>query len=411
MTIDRRIVVSGMGLRSPIGNSHEEFMASLANGRSGIMAMPQWKEVAMLKTLVAGVCDIEGQEKDIPRKARRTMGRVAILSALAAQDAVADAGLTSDEIVSNRCGVSFGSTSGGTADMETYFQNIESGLGLQGIMASHYLKCMSHTCAANLGVMLGCQGPLISSCTACTSGSQGVGLAYEAIKSGKADLMIAGGAEEMHFMHAAIFDLMMATSTSYNDRPSETPRPFDANRDGLVVSEGSGCLVLEEYERARGRGANIYAEILGFGNSCSGTHLTNSDAAGIERCMLSALADAGLNAGDIQYVNAHATATEVGDHAEGVAMGSVFGDKTPISCLKGHMGHSLGASGAIEAVATILMMREGMLAPTLNLDKPDPDIPKLDLIMGDARQDKISIAMSNNFAFGGVNTSLIFRKI
>lgn len=411
MTDKRRIVVTGMGLRTPIGNSQKELLESLSCGRSGIVAMPQWKEVAMLKTLVAGVCDIEGQEANIPRKARRTMGRVAILSALAAQDAVEDAGLAPEELVSTRCGVSFGSTSGGTADMETYFQNIESGRGLQGIPASHYLKCMSHTCAANLGVLFHCQGPLISSCTACTSGAQGVGLAYEAIKFGKTDMMLAGGAEEMHFMHAAIFDMMMATSTSYNEHPHETPRPFDADRDGLVVSEGAGCLVLEEYERARNRGANIYAEILGFGNTCSGTHLTNSDAAGIENCMLSALADAGLSAEDIQYVNAHATATEVGDHAEGVAMGRVIGDNTPISCLKGHMGHTLGASGAIESVATILMMQQGMLAPTLNLNKPDPDIPALDFIMGDARQEKISIAMNNNFAFGGVNTSLIFSKV
>lgn len=410
MTDKRRIVVTGMGLRSPIGNTQDELLESLSSGRSGIVAMPQWKEVAMLKSLVAGVCNIEGQETNIPRKARRTMGRVAILSALAAKDAVDDAGLTSEELVSKSCGVSFGSTSGGTADMETYFQNIDSGLGLKGIMASHYLKCMSHTCAANLGVMFGCQGPLISSCSACTSGSQGVGLAYEAIKSGKADMMLAGGAEEMHFMHAAVFDLMMATSTSFNHRPTETPRPFDTDRDGLVVSEGSGCLVLEEYEHARSRGANIYAEILGFGNSCSGTHLTNSDSAGIESCMLSALADAGLSAKDIEYVNAHATATEVGDHAEGVAMGRVFGDNTPVSCLKGHMGHTLGASGAIEAIATILMMREGMLAPTLNLKEPDPDIPALDFVMGDARQEKVKLAMSNNFAFGGVNTSLIFSK-
>ncbi len=365
----------------------------------------------MLKTLVAGLCNIDGQEMGLPRKMRRTLGRVATLAALAAKDAVNESGLSSEDITSTRCGVSFGSTSGGTADMETYFQNLESGLGLQGILASNFLKCMSHTCAANLGVFFGCRGPLIASCTACTSGSQGIGFAFDAIQAGKAEIMLAGGAEEMHFMHAAVFDLMMATSIGYNERPQETPRPFDAARDGLVVSEGAGCLILEEYKHARKRGANIQAEVLGFGNTCSGTHLTASDAKGIEDCILTALKDAQLSPSDIQYVNAHATATETGDQAEGIAMSSVFGSATPISCLKGHMGHSLGASGAIEAIATIIMAREGIMAPTLNLEKPDPDLPPLDLIMGEPRREKFDIGMSNNFAFGGVNTSLIFGKI
>jgi 3-oxoacyl-[acyl-carrier-protein] synthase II len=373
--------------------------------------MPDWCQISGLHSRVAGVCDIEGQEYAIDRKSRRSMGRVALLTALAAQDAVADAGLSPEFVASPACGVSFGSTSGGSANLEEYVRRIGSGRSLQGLMASHYLKCMSHTTAANLAVSQGCQGPLISSCTACTSGSQGVGFGYQAIVLGQARAMLCGGAEEMHFMHGAVFDLMLAATRDYNDRPQETPRPFDAARDGLAVAEGAGCLVLEDYEHARRRGATVHAEVLGFATNCNGTHLTNSNPEGIEACIRAGLAQAGLVAEEIGYINAHATATETGDRAEAEATHRVFGYGPPISSLKGHMGHTLGASGAIESVATVLMMQQGWLANTRNLDEPDPYLPPLNHIQGEPRAERVQVAMNNNFAFGGVNTSLILGLV
>lgn len=233
---------------------------------------------------------------------------------------------------------------------------------------------------------------------------------YEAISHGKAPIMLTGGAEEMYFMHGAIFDLLMATSSNYNDRPQETPRPFDTGRDGLVVSEGAGCLVLEEYGHARKRRANIYAEILGYWTNSSGMHLTDSDPDSMEECMRAALKDAGIRAEDVEHVSAHATATKSGDEAEAIATHRVYGSKTPVTALKGNTGHTLGASGAIEAIAAILMGREGFMSHTLNLTEPDPDLPSLYHIMKEPLDKGFSLGVNNNFAFGGVNTSLVIKN-
>ncbi|MCB2185851.1 MAG: beta-ketoacyl-ACP synthase [Deltaproteobacteria bacterium] len=407
----RRVAVVGLGAFTPLGNTPQAMLEALYAGVSGIRAVPHWAQVEGLKTLVAGEVDLAGREGELPRKLRRSLARVGLLAALSARDAVADAGLAPADLASPRAGVSFGSTSGGTADMELFIKTIYANQSVKGILSSHYLKCMSHTCAANLAVMFGTQGPMVASCTACTSGSQGVGYGYQAIRWGQAELMVTGGAEEGHLMNGAIFDLMQATSTRYNHQPHLTPRPFDAARDGLVVAEGGGVLILEEWDHARARGARIYAEVVGFGNTTSGTHLTNSDAGGIAACMLAALADAGLTPGDVGYVSAHATATQVGDQAEAEATSRVFGEKTPVSGQKGHMGHTLGASGALESIAVILMGRAGRLAPTRNLDNPDPALPPLDHLVGACRATGTDTVMNNNFAFGGVNTSLIFRLV
>jgi 3-oxoacyl-[acyl-carrier-protein] synthase II len=270
---------------------------------------------------------------------------------------------------------------------------------------------MSHTCAANISMMFHTKGPLVASCTACVSGSQGIGFGYEAIKNGKATVMLSGGAEEMHFYNAAIFELLRATSVKYNDTPDKTPRPFDAERDGLVVGEGAGCLVLEEYAHAKERGAKIYAEIIGYATNCDGAHLTNPSAEGMAGVMLLALKDAGMDSDKIGHVNAHATATDVGDTAEAEAISMVFGDKVPVSAFKGYMGHTLGACGALESIITICMMNEGFMAHTKNLETPDPGFPKLNHIMKEAVEKPFTIGMNNNFAFGGINTSLIFKKI
>jgi len=223
-------------------------------------------------------------------------------------------------------------------------------------------------------------------------------------------MMLAGGAEELHFWGAGVFDILHAASTKYNDRPDCTPRPFDADRDGLAVGEGAGCLLLESLEHAKSRGATILAEILGYATNCDGGHLTNPSPDGMAGVMRLALKDANLAPGDIQHVNAHATATDLGDNAEARAIHDVFGDRVPVSALKGYLGHTLGACGAIESIASILMMRDGFMAPTKNLDNPDPELPPLDHVMKTVREAPLDIVMNNNFAFGGINTSLIFSR-
>jgi len=411
MAAGRRVAVVGMGLRSPVGNSLQEFSESLKKGRSGIRKMSEWEHVRRLRTKVAGICDIEGEEKGIPRNYRRSMGRVSILAALSAIDAVRQSGLRKDEIASPDCGISYGSTEGSTIEQVDLIAKFILNSDLTGALASSYLKCMSHTCAGNLSTFFHLQGPFIASCTACVSGSQGIGFGYEAIRSGKAEMMITGGAEEMHFLHAAVFDLMLATSFRHNDEPSKTPKPFDAQRDGLVVAEGAGTLVLEEYEHAKRRGVPILAEVQGFWTNASGVHLTDSDAASIERCIRGALGDSQKNPEDIEYVNAHATATLNGDEAEAVAIHRVYGSHVPVTAIKGYTGHTLGASGAIEAIATIVMMQEGFMASTLNLQNPDPHLPPLNHVIGNPVDRRFHVAMNNNFAFGGINTSLVLSRV
>jgi 3-oxoacyl-[acyl-carrier-protein] synthase II len=408
---ERRVVVVGAGLRTPIGNTLPDFLNSLKEKRSGIRVMPQWEKVKRLRTRLAGLCAIEGEEEILDRQYRRSMGRVAVLAALSALDAVKASGLSREEIASPICGVSYGSTEGGIGNQTEYIGKMLLNHTLEGIPPSWYLKCMSHTCASNISILFQTRGPFIASCTACVSGAQGIGFGYEAIKSGRADLMITGGADEVDFLSAAVFDLMMATSSNYNNRPAVTPRPFDAERDGLVVAEGAGTLVLEEYDRAKKRGAPILGEIEGFWTNGSGKHLTNSDAGSMEECLLAALKDAGRNPEEIQHVNAHATATSHGDEIEAIATNRVYGANVPVTSLKGHTGHTMGACGAIEAIATLLMMREGFMAATLNLENPDPALPPLQHVVGDARSRRFRLGVSNNFAFGGVNTSLVLSLL
>lgn len=400
-----------MGIRTPIGNTLDELVTSFKEGRSGISRVPEWEGVKRLRTRLAGKCSISGQEEVLSRQHRRSMGRVAMLAALSAMDAVKASGLSEEEIASPVCGISYGSTEGSISSDKDSVRKMLLDQSLEGIPASWYLKCMSHTCAGNISILFHSRGPFIASCTACASGSQGIGFGYEAIKAGRAEIMITGGAEEVDFLSAVVFDLMMATSSTYNDRPTESPRPFDESRDGLVVSEGAGTLILEEYEHAQKRGASILGEIEGYWTNSSGIHLTNSDARSMEECILAALKDARRTVSDIEHVNAHATATSHGDEIEALVTHKIFGSAIPVSSLKGHMGHTMGASGAIEAIATFLMMREGFMAPTLNLTKPDPALPSLDHVMGAPRDQRFKVGISNNFAFGGVNTSLVLSLI
>jgi len=408
--VKRRVVVTGMAGISPLGSDWPAVRAALLASRTGVRVMPEWDVYEGLHTrLGAPVCDFS-VPAHYPRKKVRSMGRVAVMATRATELALADAGLAGDASVTDgRTGIAYGSTSGSPPAMAVYADAFYTKHSLKGIAGTDYLQFMSHTCAANLAQFFGITGRVIPTCSACTAGSQGIGYAYEAIASGRQEVMVAGGAEELHAVNAAVFDIMFATSTR-NTEPNRTPRPFDRDRDGLVVGEGAGTLILEALEHARGRGARIYAELTGFGTNGDGTHITNPDVRGMQTVMELALKDGGLAPGAIGYVNAHGTATEAGDIAESAATYRVFGDGVPVSSLKGALGHTLGAGGALEAWITIMMLDEGWLAPTLNLDVPDPRCAPLDYIRGEPRTRSVDHVMSNNFAFGGVNTSLIFSR-
>jgi 3-oxoacyl-[acyl-carrier-protein] synthase II len=403
----RRVVVTGMGVASPIGHSVPDVVRSLRAGTTGIVRMPQWAEYKGLWTRLAG--EVRGLELDYPRKATRTMGRVALLAVWATERALEDAGLSLEDLAHARVGVSHGSTHGSSSSMKGPLERVFTEQTFEGMPSSAYFRFMSHTTAANLAIHFGIKGRILTTCSACTSGSQGIGYGYEAIRSGYEDLMLCGGAEELHELHAAVFDAMYATSTKYNDRPEASPRPYDAARDGMVVGEGAGTLVLEEYEHAVRRGAPIHAELVGYGTNCDGQHATSPSVEGMAGAMQRALADAALAPSAIDYVNGHGTATELGDIAETHATASVLGPRVPISSTKSYTGHTLGACGAIESIVAIQAIREGFLPPTRNLDAVDPRCAPLDYIR-EVREQSSRYVMNNNFAFGGINTSLVFAR-
>jgi 3-oxoacyl-[acyl-carrier-protein] synthase II len=406
----RRVVVTGMAGICPLGSDWKTVGEGLRAGRSGVARCEELGTIEGMRTrLAAQVRDFVVPEA-WPRKKTRSMGRVSLLATRSAELALEQAGLLASPLLSGgSVGISYGSTAGSQPPFETYAKSLHASRTLQGIKATDYIQLMSHTVAANLAQFFGVRGRIIPTCSACTSGSQGIGYGYESIRFGKQDVMITGGAEEFHVIDAAVFDIMFATSLR-NDAPTTTPRPFDAARDGLVVAEGAATLVLEELEHARRRGAPVLAELIGYGTNCDGKHVTSPDQDGMRGAMELALADAGLAAQDIDYVNAHGTATEQGDIAESQATSQLFGARMPTSSLKSFIGHTLGACGAIEAWATIEMLREGWFAPTLNLDDVDPRCGALDYIRGAPRVLGARTVMSNNFAFGGVNTSLVFRR-
>lgn len=406
----RRVVVTGMGVVSPLGAELDAIEVALRENRTGVRQMPEWAGVKHMFTQLAAPADVP-QIAKLPRKVGRLMGRVSLLATVASERAIAEARLGREELESGRIGIAHGSTHGSSSANEDWVRTLFSQGGLLGLPATSYLKFMSHTTASNLALHFGVRGRIQTTCAACVSASHGIGYGFEAVRSGAADVMICGGAEELHFSHAAIFDIMRATSAKMNATPDRAPRPFDRDRDGLVVGEGAGTLVLEDYERAKARGATIYAEVLGYATNCDGTNLTNSSRESMHAVMKLALDDARLAPSDVGYVNAHATATTAGDLAESQATFDTFGDRVPVSSLKGHLGHTLGACGAIEPAIAIRMMHAGFLAPTRNLDDVDPQCAPLDYVRGALRPAKFDVFMSNKFAFGGINTSLVFGRV
>lgn len=406
--MSRRVVVTGMGIASPIGSSPDAVVESLRTGRTGVAVMPRWAAFEGLYTRLAG--EVRGLTLEYPRKAARTMGRVALLAVYATEQALAQAGMGREDLRRGDVGVAHGSTHGSSSAMKAALSRAFTEDTFEGLPSSAYFKFMSHTTAANLAIYFGVRGRIITTCSACTSGSQGIGYAYEAVKNGVQEAMICGGAEELHELHAATFDVMYATSTRYNERPELSPRPYDAARDGMVVGEGAATLILESYERAAARGAPMLAEIVGYGTNCDGIHATSPSVAGMAGAMELALADAGLPSETIDWINGHGTATELGDIAETQATRQVLGERAAITSTKSYTGHTLGACGAIESVICIRAMRDGFIPPTRNLDEVDERCAELDYVR-DLREVPLRHVMNNNFAFGGINTSLIFAPV
>ncbi|SEK06556.1 beta-ketoacyl-ACP synthase [Achromobacter sp. NFACC18-2] len=405
----KRVVITGMAGISALGSDWPRIQQAFQAGRSAIRVMPDWSRYAELNTRLGGPVEDFQAPSHWTRKQLRSMGRVSQLAVRAAEIALADAGLLGDRsITDGRMGVACGSSVGSTAEIRAFGNMLLNGV-TDDLNANSYVRMMPHTTAANIGIFFELKGRIIPTSSACTSGSQGIGYAYEAIRYGRQDLMLAGGAEELCPSEALVFDALYATSQK-NDTPELTPRPYDRDRDGLVIGEGSGMLVLESLEHAQARGAHIHAEIVGFGSNSDGTHITRPEAATMRVAMEMALADAGLPPDAIGYVNGHGTATEQGDVAETQATARLFGNRMPISSQKSYLGHTLGACGALESWFSIEMLRNDWYAPTLNLRHVDPLCGDLDYLTGEGRRMNNEFVMNNNFAFGGINTSLIFRR-
>lgn len=405
----RRVVITGMGITSPLGSTVKDAFERLKTYKNCVEHWEKLDEYERLNTSLGAFAKGFEIPEHFTRKVRRTMGNVALMAVVTAEEALRNSGLSGDKVITNgRTGVSYGSSTGSLdAILDFYSMCIDKEVKL--LNSGSYIKMMPQTTAVNISLYFQTHGRLIPTSTACTSGSMGIGYAYEAIKDGYQDVMIAGGAEEIHPTQVGVFDTLYATS-SKNNTPELTPSPFDKNRDGLVIGEGAGTLILEEYEHAKARGAEIYAEIAGFATNTDGTHITNPNKDMMAEVMKQALESAGVSADEIGYVNAHGTGTINGDIAESLATENVFKREVPISSIKSYTGHTLGACGAIETILAVEMMNKKWFNPTLNLKEIDENCGKLDYIQNEGRVIDTEFVMTNNFAFGGINTSIILKK-
>ncbi len=409
----RRVVVTGLGIVSPVGNSIKTAWDNITAGNSGIGPVTSF-DVSEFPVRFGG----EVRDFDVadyfPKKDARRMAEFIHFGIAAASQAIADAGFEIDDSNASRAGVAIGSGIGGLPGIESAYKAFLDG-GPRKISPFFVPGNIINMIAGNLSIMYGLKGPNIAIVTACTSATHNIGVAARTIAYGDADIMVAGGAE-MATCATGIGGFASARALSTrNDDPQAASRPWDLGRDGFVLSDGAGVLVLEEYELAKARGASIYAEIAGFGMNGDAYHMTqpSEGGEGPARCMDAALADAGLNHADVDYINAHGTSTPAGDIAETLAIKRSFGNlasSVAVSSTKSMTGHLLGAAGGIEAVFSILALRDQVAPPTINLDNPDPECD-LDYVPNTARGMKIDVAMSNSFGFGGTNGTLIFRRM
>jgi len=409
----RRVVITGMGIISPVGNSLADAWANILAGVSGMAPVSGFDVSAYATQFTAPVKGFDVTEY-LTRKEARKMDVFIHYGIAAAVQAIADAGLDVGEDDAERIGVSIGSGIGGLPNIESQHQALLKG-GPRKVSPFFVPSTIINMISGNLSIMYGMKGPNISIVTACTTGTHNIGEAARMIAYGDADAMVAGGAEMASCpLGLSGFGAARALSTR-NDSPQTASRPWDRGRDGFVLGDGAGVLVLEEYERAVARGARIYAELVGYGMSGDAYHMTqpSESGEGAARCMVNALRDAGLDPAAVDYVNAHGTSTPAGDVAETQAIKSALGERARqivISSTKSMTGHLLGAAGGIEAVFSVLAIRDRVAPPTMNLDDPDPECD-LDYAANAAREMDIDVAMSNSFGFGGTNGTLIFRRI
>jgi len=404
----RRVVITGLGAVSPFGRGTGRLFAALEAGESAIRRESCLEGIAGLGPRIVGlVRDID--PKSVPRKSRRSMSNMSVFALLAAQEALDQAGIDEPVRTGGRLGIVLGSTVGSVETMEEFFRQYLPSNSIEHIKSMLFFRIMGHSCAANVAQALGVTGRTLAPSAACSTGCQAVGLGFEAIAMGRQDCMLCGGADEFHPLTAATFDIFQAASTGFNDHPDRTPRPFDRDRDGIVCSEGAGVLLLEALDSALARGAEILAEVVGFASTSDPSSIASPDPEPVRRCMAAALDDAGLAPADVQYVNAHATGTLQGDEAESKAIAELFGPDMPVSSLKGHLGHTMAASGALELAACVHMLRSGRVIPTRNLDNPAPECAGVRLLRSveELRPDAI---VKNNFALGGVNCSVALRR-
>jgi 3-oxoacyl-[acyl-carrier-protein] synthase II len=410
--MERRVVITACSSITPIGRTKAEILHNLTHGISGVKPL---REDGLLSSYihskVFGTVDYP-ISYDFKRQHRKTMGPVAYYACQVAKEVIGGAGLDQDFVTSGRLGVAFGSTHGSPTVQRDIYRTFfgASRTEFSTIGAVDYLKSMVHTTAVNITKMFGITGRVISSCTACTTSSQSIGYGYEAIKYGMQDAMLCGGADEYDTTTVAVFDNLLACSTAFNDSPHLTPRPFDTKRDGLVVGEGAGAVMLEEYGYARKRGAPILAEVIGFACNNNGGDLILPNLNGIRDTIRIGLKDAKINADEMDFISAHATGTKMGDVIEAQAIYDVYGNLPGVVGLKSYMGHTMGSCGAIETIIAIYLMEEGFIAPTLNLDEIDERCAMINHV-AKLREHPIRVATIQNFAFGGVNTSLIIKKM
>ena len=408
----KRVVITGVGPVTPIGVGADAYLQGQHEAKNGIRKITRF-DPEELSVHFAGEVDVDISDY-IDRKEARRLERFVQLALVASDLALEDAGLSAEDVAGPQTGVSVGSGIGG---LEIWEEQSKIRFERNPMRMSPYFIPMliANMAAGHVSIRHNLQGPNNSIVTACTTGAASIGDAYRTLQRGEATYMLAGGAEAcVTPMGIGGFAVMKALSTR-NESPETASRPFNASRDGFVMAEGAGVLVLEEYEHARARGARIYAEVIGFATSGDAHHMTAPapNGEGIVRCINWALKDAGVSAGDIGYINAHATSTPAGDLNETIAVKRVFGEKgkaPPVSSIKSMTGHLLGAAGAIESIATVQALTSGVLPPTRNYLDPDPELD-LDYIPNEAREKQVDVAMCTNFAFGGQNSALIFKQV
>ena len=410
----RRVVVTGLGCVSPLGNSVPEFWSGLKDGRSGITAITK-VDVSDIASKVAGEVKDFDPARRMDGKEARKMDLFSQYAVYAGLEAIGDAGLSKETLDADRTGVCLGTGQGGSISMEEGAARLyERGPGRVPPLTA--IKVLANLGAANLAIYLGATGPSQCIVTACAAGTDAIGTAYRWIADDHADLVFAGGSEaSISRLGLASFVMIQALSTKRNDEPTKASRPFDKDRDGFVMAEGAGILVLEEYEHAKARGARIYCEIVGFANTCDAHHLTAPDpeGRGVAKAITLALKDAGIPKESVDYISAHGTATPMNDPIETKALKGAFGEhakKLKVSSIKSMIGHAMGAAGALESVALVLTIKEGFIPPTINLDEADPECD-LDYVPNKGISMPVRVAIKESMGFGGQNAVVVFKAI